>query len=154
MGSEGQQVTLLQAEGHALRTTALGNPTMISSFLESQTLLATLELNLPFMLPDNCSRYQNVKWPSHRKLGRTAPQDLLFSMPQCRGGISLSEKVPLLLLNSCLVLPSEDNVWGKSDPTSEVAALATWHGTRHMGNRVFRSPHRWESIPAACLVQN
>ena len=82
---------------------------MISSFLESQTLLATLELNLTFMFTTTVA---SIIMSSDQN----GPPGPAVWMPQCRGGVFLSEKVLLLLLNSCLVLPSEDNVWGRAIP--------------------------------------
>lgn len=98
------------------RTTALRTPTMISSFLESQSLLATLELNLPFM--DNCSLYQNVKSDHPTACwAEQSPRTCCFHCPSAEVAHSYLTKVLLLLLNSYLVLPSEDNVLGESNPT-------------------------------------
>ena len=73
---------------------------------------------MPVMFMENCSVYQKVKSDQcHHMLGRTVPQDLLCLLPQCRGAHSYLRKVLLLLLNSYLVLPSEDNVLGESNPT-------------------------------------
>ena len=90
---------------------------MISSFLESQTLLATLELNLPFMFTTTVASIRMSKVTIPLKAGQNGPPGPTVWMPQCRGGVFLSEKVLLLLLlNSCLVLPSEANVWGRAIP--------------------------------------
>lgn len=68
-------------------------------------------------------------------LGRTVPQDLLCSLPQCRGGTFLSEKSTAFAAEFVFSASFRRQCFGgEQSHQSEVAALATLHGTHHIVN--------------------
>ena len=109
---------------------------------------------MPFMFTENCGVYQKVK-SDHATAcwAEQFPRTCCVRCPSAEVAHSYLRKVLLLLLNSYLVLPSEDNVLGESNPTR--VKWQPWQLCMAPTTSliVFRFPHRWESIPVTCLVR-